>query len=161
MKTIKEIQEENRKTVILANNPEAQSYEEALLRELSFGCQFISTYKGENINIISPADEESLVYYNCNGIGYKLDEIKQIIGKPLTLNRVLLALENSFEGEDGCFGLNYHHGLFDSWWITLSKSSLGIIETLICKWDLTKPTLEEQKEDTQRAINDLLKENNA
>lgn len=81
---------------------------------------------------------------------------KKIIGKPLTLDRVLLVLENSFEGEDGCFGLNFHHGLFDSWWITLSKSGAGVVEQWICKWDLTKPTLEEQTEETQRAIYKLL-----
>jgi len=73
-----------------------------------------------------------------------------------TLNRVLLALEKSFEGEDGCFGLNFHHGLFDYWWITLSKSSPGIIESWICKWDLDKQTLEQQTEETQRAIYKLL-----
>jgi len=35
-KTIEQIQEENRKLIILANNPEAKSYEEALEQELGF-----------------------------------------------------------------------------------------------------------------------------
>ena len=37
-KTIEQIQEENRKLIIRANNPEAKSYEEALEMELGFGC---------------------------------------------------------------------------------------------------------------------------
>ena len=76
-----------------------------------------------------------------------------------TLDQVLIALEKSHEGEDGCFGLNFHHGLFDTWWITLSKSTRGLdcISSWICKWDLTKLTLKEQPKETQISIIKLLK----
>ena len=42
MKTLDQIQEENRKAIIMANNPEAQSYEEALHDELGFNCVVFS-----------------------------------------------------------------------------------------------------------------------
>jgi hypothetical protein len=74
-----------------------------------------------------------------------------------TLDQVLIALEKSYEGKDGCFGLNFHHGLFDSWWITISKSTMGYIDSWICKWDLTKLTLKEQPKQTQLSIIKLLK----
>jgi hypothetical protein len=38
MKNLEQIQEENRKSIILANNPEAKDYEEALEMELDIGC---------------------------------------------------------------------------------------------------------------------------
>ena len=127
MKTIKEIQEYNRKKIICAVH-NTDDYEEALEKECS---PLAKALRGQ-------IPRELMIDFKN------------------TLNRVLLALENSFEGEDGCFGLNFHHGLFDSWWITLSKSGAGIIETWICKCDLTKETLEEQSEETQRAVYKLL-----
>jgi hypothetical protein len=38
MKTLKQIQEENRKFIIMANNPTAKTYDEALEMELGYGC---------------------------------------------------------------------------------------------------------------------------
>lgn len=72
--------------------------------------------------------------------------------KPITLNRVLLAFKNkkdeiifNIEGSQFC-GLklekeynNPHYSLYG-----------------IGKWNLTKETLEEQSEETQRAFNDFL-----
>jgi hypothetical protein len=138
MKTLEQIQEENRRFIIMANNPEAKSYEEALLKE-NEGSNFVFC-EGCNTHINT---KKTIRFINYDG-------------EPVSLNRVLVALEISFEGEDGCFGLNFHHGTFDGWWITLSKSGAGIIESWLCKWNLTKPTLEKQTEQTQRAINDLL-----
>jgi hypothetical protein len=42
MKTLEQIQEENRKAIIMANNPSAKDYDEALEMELGVGCRFDS-----------------------------------------------------------------------------------------------------------------------
>ena len=65
-------------------------------------------------------------------------------------------MQKSDKGEGGCFGLNYHHGTFDSWWITFSDSNMSLINDWIIKWDLTKPTLEMQTKEVQRSINKIL-----
>jgi ribosomal protein L30E len=70
-KTLKQIKEENRKLIIMACNPKAKSYEEALMKE------FIDETSNSDV-------------YPC------------YIGKPLTLNRVLLALSKR-GGEVGRF----------------------------------------------------------
>ena len=98
MKTLEQIQEENRKAIILANNPEAKDYDEAL-----------------------------------------------IIGKPLTLDRVLIALGVGFETktfQDGSPDKDIYLSIFNN-----TKRVL---------WDLNKRILEDQSEETQRVINKLL-----
>lgn len=72
--------------------------------------------------------------------------------EPLTLDRVLLSLSNKIERS------KYVE------FISLDNISNGVaffefeddIESTNFNWDLTKPTLEEQTEETQRAINELL-----
>lgn len=112
MKTLKQIQSENREAVIMAvimaNNPEAKSYEEALEMEL---------------------------------------------GKPLTLSKILIGT-GALSKDD-----LYMTGTIDS--IIFSDnidcdSTFGAMLNNIFEWDLTKETLEEQSEETQREINKLL-----
>ncbi|HEY9705153.1 MAG TPA: hypothetical protein V6C58_22135, partial [Allocoleopsis sp.] len=90
--------------------------------------------------------------------------IVEIIGKPITLDRVLLALKKIKEQK-----LQYYEGF--SFCITgkgkygdvICKDFNGDYECSrdnICEWDLTKQTLEEQKEETQRDIYKLLNEIN-
>ena len=79
--------------------------------------------------------------------------------RPIYVNEMLFALQDKIDVM--AFGLNYSHATFDSWWITSSGAAAGIIEMWICKWDLTKETLEEQSEETQRQINELLNNNHA
>jgi len=127
--TIKEIQEENRKAIILANNPSAKSYEEAI--------KIIIDNKGWDY-------EEECRYTN-------IDETIRIY-YDLTLDRVLLSLSNKIDRS------KYVE------FISLDNISNGVaffkfeddIESTNFNWDLTKPTLEEQEEETQRAINELL-----
>lgn len=124
------IQEENRKMVIMANNPDDENYEEALEMELEFGCDNLRDFK----------------------------DIK-IIGKPLTLDRVFIALKKYLNrDEEGhhiepvikietCLYRNVNllsYGAPDG-----EKYKLGV-------WDLSKP-LDEQPEDTQLRFNNLLK----
>lgn len=103
---MKTIQEQNREFIIMANNPEAKTYEEALEMELGFGC-IIQT---------------------------------DIIGKPLTLNRVLIAFKSVY--------LDKYKNI-----ISLRRDKY---EDYI-DWDLTKETLEEQSEEVQIAINEMIK----
>jgi hypothetical protein len=69
MKNLEQIQEENRKSIILANNPEAKDYEEAL-RD-GFKYRHTTKIKGKLFNYLSG---------------------EEFIGKPLTLSRVLIKI---------------------------------------------------------------------
>lgn len=67
-----------------------------------------------------------------------------IIDKPLTLNRVLIALQD----------IDYWMEPWNNF-ISFSYQDKSGIAVELFKWDLTKETLEEQSEETQRAINKL------
>jgi hypothetical protein len=149
-KTLQEIQEFNRRKIICAVNG-TENYQEALKIELEAGCEvkiknFITNNEfNEEIFVI----DEYCFFFNetfFRKIGsYKHSEIIKIIGKPLTLDRVLLALKNyeiGFVEASLCYCKHQDFYEYD------------IRE--LCKWDLTKPTLEEQSEETQRAIYELL-----
>lgn len=86
--------------------------------------------------------------------GWSFDEEKDLLEHNVftycfrvTLNRVLLALEKQFKNE-------YHKMIFQDgqlFFICLRENAIQFY------WDLTKETLEEQNEETQRQINELLK----
>ena len=131
MKNLEQIQEENRKAIILANNPEAKDYDEALEMEEQRVIQNSLFTSGNTII------KEYIVPNNFI-VG---------LGKPLTLDRVLIAVRKlnpniSFVGGD------YANEMFFKDWDNEESEEVD--------WDLTKPTLEEQTEETQRAINKLL-----
>lgn len=167
------IQEENRKMVIMANNPDDENYEEALEMELELGCELLV-----NENILCYLNEEP-IYNNKEPIfnKYILEEVKddklkligcdnlrdfndiKIIGKPLMLDRVFIALKKYLNrDEEGhhvepvikietCLYRNVNllsYGAPDG-----EKYKLGV-------WDLSK-SLDEQPEDTQENFNRLLK----
>lgn len=160
MKTLKQIQEENRKFIIMANNPTAKTYEEALEMELGLGCLVQTTefafptrlcYKTKPFNDEELWKEEGGYWvriFNENAKPNLSEEIvncRKIIGKPLTLSRVLIASGLGFL--DYCLiklgdisGIEYGH-------------EPELID--VCEWDLTKETLEEQSEETQREVNKL------
>ena len=164
-KTLEQIQEENRKAIIMANHPEAKSYEEALEMELGFGCKFYSELDTKNIVTIYDitTEREFKVFLGRSPEPFQdirvyhdpLDSKIGIIGKPLTLNRALIALQSAYEAQfvktstpcKSCFGI-----LFESIVRYTEEQDIDII----CNWDLTKETLEEQSEDCQRKINELL-----
>lgn len=75
-----------------------------------------------------------------NRVSVNTDPIDLITNIPLTISRVLLALGTNRSG--------LIRGKIVVW------DSFGYKD--ICDWDLTKPTLEEQSEETQREINKLL-----
>lgn len=84
-----------------------------------------------------------------------LEQIQEENRKSLTLNKVLIALQYIHEKKlaetstpcTSCFGI-----LFESIVKYTEEQDIEII----CNWDLTKETLEEQSEDCQRQINGLL-----
>ena len=126
MKTLQQIQEENRKFIIMANNPTAKTYDEALEMELGkVGCNFEYLIDGIEREAISIGEQfKGLIsIQSWDDMMISKEDITKIIGKPLTLSRVLIA-----------FG----------------RESLDLWE------DLTKETLEEQSEETQRKINQLI-----
>ncbi len=148
-KTLQEIQEFNRRKIICAVNG-TENYDKALKKELGVGCKvkiknFITNNEfNEEIFVI----DEYCDFFNetlFRKIGsYKNSEIIEIIGKPLTLNKVLLSLglrDFSIAKPE----LNFYNGFI----ITINGYA----------WDLKKSkleTLEEQSEETQRAIYEFL-----
>ena len=150
-----EMQEFNRRKIICAVNG-AENYEEALEKELTFGCividlkhQFFGEKDPHKMTLVYNTGDGEYYFDYLRGnpfLIYREDEILnkerfQIIGKPLTLDRVLLGLSfndiSQLKPE-----LKFYNGFI----ITINGYA----------WDLTKPTLEEQSEETQRAIYELL-----
>lgn len=133
-KSLKQIQKENRKLILQAIH--GTSYDEALKKEIGLGCDIVvQNYvcgvkdKTEIITLdksIRICDLTGLFVFANNN---KPLEIIEIIGKPITLNRVLLAAIKSYN---------------------------EIRYFVLDNWDLTSETLEEQSEETQREINVLL-----
>jgi hypothetical protein len=150
IKTLQQIQEENRKFIIMANNRSAETYEEALEMELldQIPCLVKIKYnRDEN-------EYDRLIFYTLqNEDGQELVEmgggriprkrVSRVVGGLLTLNRVLIAL-----GEDFCF---YKENK-----TTLSIAKINQDPDSQIKWDLTKETLEEQSEKVQREFNKLI-----
>ncbi len=175
-KSLQEIQQENRKFILEAIH--GCSYEEALKKELVFGCKVIDK-KHLFFGVLDPV-EMILVYdykendNNNTDFVYFLhlrgnplvrffkqdifDKNKfEIIGKPITLSRVLLAFKIRDVKKNGNgIVFNYDWGNFSS--LDENKHGYCFIPYIFCHlfyWDLTKETLEEQSEETQRGINKL------
>ena len=163
-KSLEQIQKENRKFILKAIH--GCSYEEALKKELGVGCEVIARIWDWKNYIRLTIDNLTCFVANCKyldgdylrfrelvgDISIKdltdegLERLKEyqdarhriieIIGKPLTLSRVLLAI--------------YKHEYYEN--ILFDYSSVYLKGV---SFDLTKETLEEQTEETQREINEL------
>ena len=166
-KTLEQIQKENRKFILEAIH--GCSYEEALKKELGVGCEVIARIRGNLLrltidNLTCCFDGDYLRWKELVGdisIRDLTDEglerlkeyentrhrITEIIGKPLTLSRVLLAFKDKQIGF-------YNDCLGEVWEIASGRYREDYLE-YICDWDLKKETLEEQTEETQRRINKL------
>ena len=151
MKTLEQIQKENRKMILEAIH--GISYEQALEKELVVGCkvidlkhQFFGEHSPTEMVLVEDTGDESFYFTHYRGNPLVkasrqsiLDKNKyEILGKPLTLDRVLLALS------ERDFKINIRLGFAGFLFIN------GIC------WDLTKPTLEEQKEETQKAFHKFM-----
>jgi hypothetical protein len=119
-KSLKQIQEFNRKKIICAVNG-TENYQEALKLE----------YSKQGNNTVSVP-------------------LREYEGEDLTLDRVLIALKNI-----KCSWLYFD---IENSNIIVSVMQLFDYDYLrvLANWELTKPTLEEQSEETQRAIYGLL-----
>lgn len=160
-KSLEQIQQENRKFILEAIH--GCSYEEAIEKELGVGCKVkikrffsIKDFNEEIFIIDNYCDFFTENLFRTIGSSYH-NEITEIIGKPLTLSRVLLAFKNkdiknlygdriifNIAGSQFC-GLqleeeyhNPHYSLYGAG-----------------NWNLELETLEEQSEETQRKINKL------
>ena len=129
-KSLEQIQQENRKFILEAIH--GCSYEEALKKEEGDFCHYLyQTNYGEQT-----------IIGDVKSYGYNKDKhfpnafLIKIIGKPLTLSRVLLAI--------------YKHEYYED--ILFDYSSVYLKGV---SFDLTKETLEEQTEETQREINEF------
>jgi hypothetical protein len=144
MKT-QEIKEYNRKKIICAIH-KIEDYEEASVKELGVGCKIkVKNDFGERMLIIGQYCDLFLTYIKPPEFS-EYFEITEIIGKPLTLDKVLLSLE-PYPNNYGFIAGNIAR-------IDRKKQTYNFI----CRWDLSKETLEEQSEETQRAIYELLTE---
>lgn len=169
-KSLQEIQQENRKFILEAIH--GCSYEEALKKEMGYNCEVLVRIWGKSLqryivdNLICYFDGDYLRFRELVGDistkdlteeGLKNLEdyestkhrIIEVIGKPITLNRVLLALKDKQIGfYDDSLGYIVSAGQDYGYYLEDEVE-------YICDWNLTKETLEEQSEETQRAINKL------
>ncbi len=156
-KSLDQIQQENRKFILEAIH--GCSYEEALKKELGFNCKVIDKkhqFFGESVPVemtlvYEGGDEISdpLYFLHFRGdpcvtfskqLNFNKDEF-EIIGKPLTLSRVLLG----FLKADKPIGAT----------LAINKSGFYINLRNEIPWDIKFETLEEQAEETQTKINEL------
>ena len=168
-KPLEQIQKENRKFILEAIH--GCSYEEALEKELGVGCKAIDKmhlFFGEPSpeemtliydNGVDNEESDTLYFLHYRGIPcarFSKQEICdkdkfEIIGKPLTLSRVLLALKDKQIGF-------YNDCLGEVWEIASGSYREDYLE-YICDWNLAlgeiELTLEEQTEETQKVINKL------
>ena len=137
----------------MANNPTAKTYEEALEMELSkVGCNFEYLIGGVEREAISIGEQfkGQISIQSWDDMMISKEYVTKIIGKPLTLDRVLIALKYYVDYELLDMSLTLRNSG------TVYGGINGTIE--LFKWDLTKETLEEQSEETQRKINELINE---
>jgi len=166
-KTLEQIQEFNRRKIICAVNG-TENYEEALEKELIFGCividlkhQFFGIKDPHEMTLVYDTEDGEYYFDHYRGnpfVIYREDEILnkerfQIIGKPLTLDRVLLALLKINDN------LRVKHK---------EESIIELYQSIWCEdceeyelrvhfiFDLTKRSLEKQSEETQKDIYELL-----
>ena len=170
-KSLEQIQQENRKFILEAIY--GCSYEEALKKELRFGCIVIDK-KHQFFGELSPL-EMTLVYGNeidgeesdplyflhlrgnpCVSFSKQVIFDKdrfEIIGKPLTLSRVLLASIKSAKCMD-CFERINNKYCSSEWHVDREENLSRIKNFILDNWkNLELETLEEQTEETQRGIN--------
>lgn len=146
-KTLEQIQKENRKFILEAIH--GCSYEEALEKELGVNCKII----------VDGVYVKNYVYTITDKDDFKKgrNQIIKIIGKPLTLSKVLLTFKNKdvktcFEDEIifNIAGSQFCGLKLEDEFHSSHYSLYGI-----CRWNLELETLEEQTEETQRKINEL------
>lgn len=150
-KSLKQIQEENRKFILEAIH--CCSYEEALKKEEGRTCEyFYQTNYGVQIIIGDVKD------YGYNRERHHPNAfLVEIIGKPITLGRLLLAFKNKdvktcYEDEIifNIAGSQFCGFKLEDEFHNSRYSLYGI-----CLWNLELETLEEQSEETQTKINKL------
>ena len=129
-KSLQEIQKENRKFIL----------------EAIYGCSYDEIVQKEvNHNYNHNIDA---LLYALNVVSDKKERIADFLNAPLTLSRVLLALKSK---EDLFNPKRYE--------ICLGTTRLfyyNYLKNIELVLDLTKETLEEQSEETQRGVNKLL-----
>lgn len=164
-KTIQEIQKENRKLILQAIH--GTSYEEALKKEEGSTCHYLYQTERGMIRIMG----------DIKNYGYNRERhhpnafLVEIIGNPITLNRVLLALTKINKENKTLDFLIAERGweeIGGKWFDGYKKCFIARVETIFscdcCEdfwsdvfvWDLELETLEEQSEETQTKINKIL-----
>ena len=180
-KSLQEIQQENRKFILEAIH--GCSYEEALKKEVEYNCEVLAMIWGKSLqryrvdNLICYFDGDYLRFRELVGDISKKDlteeglknledyestkhRIIEIIGKPITLSRVLLAFKNKdVKIYNKSLVFSYEWESFYPLIEDTTESAYPVYKLwnlFSFDWDLTKETLEEQSEETQRRVNKLL-----
>lgn len=154
-KSLKQIQKENRKFILEAIH--CCSYEEALEKEQGATCEYLYQTEFGVKRIMGDIKD-----YGYNRKKHFEDAfLIEIIGRPITLDRVLLAFKNkNVKIYNESLVFCYERGKFYSLEYRYSEYSDGYntyIFSPLFDWDLTSETLEQQTEETQREINKILK----
>ena len=155
-KTLEQIQEENRKFIIMANNPTAKTYDEALEMELRKikTCKHSLTLWDNSNEQLYLEDYKNVYYIDYDHSSGDPWSYTEYVGKfediiKLTLNKVLISLGNkSFFTKNGKISFSYEKwGIQNGFNRVIGYGRLDL--------DLKKETLEERSEETQREINKL------
>ena len=127
--------EKIRKIVIVANNPECKSYDEALMHDIRFNKQECEVLLKETNQIIKWYDIFKTTIFDY-----------ELIGQPLTLERVWVALK---QYNNYCYGHN--HIIF----LPQQIEEYSYIFVDICTWQPNQ-TLDNQSDETIEAVYNIL-----
>ena len=126
--------------------------------ELSFGCEFL-THKGvyRYINACGPRKYRALSEDNMFDESLNIF-IKEILGKPITLAVVMLAIATEYNPKNTSTFLNIDSNGEFCWTTTtdLRGGTMKIIEPIIY-WNLSKDNFNDQSEETKTFIGELIK----
>jgi hypothetical protein len=143
-KTLEQIQQENREFILEAIH--CCDYREALMKELGVGCKvkvkkFFSNSDSDFCEEILIVDKYCVLFLNYIQTldSAQNHEITEIIGKPLTLTRILSAI-------------NAKGGFYDPIRLDDESNTLNF-DYQDLSFNLNVETLEEQSEETQRFLN--------
>ena len=146
--------------IILLNHPECETVQSAFRKEAVYGARIVYLNEEEDeLHETDRGDVEGEEVIICNGNDIETHTLIRIIGLPITIGRIIKALDGLGIEDDFTF---LHYRLYGEE-IIISFENADYYERStfneICTWKLTKEgkelTLEDQDESTQKALYDL------
>jgi hypothetical protein len=131
------------KQVIQAANPE--------IMELKFGCEIISGKQIFQVIDVDKANNDYLLFHSELGIHNSSMVINQILGRPIRLADVLLAVDEKF-GLENPYLVGFEGMIYK---IAEGETELTNLKHL-AQWNLKDDNLDHQSDECKEFLNDLL-----